>query len=257
MWELNPFSVQWDQRGISTRAAPKRCCSGCWTELKWWNFNWNHFIPRQNKHWNQKQLKQKIGLKSSKQMRTSAGESRDALWGHVYNFGFQSLDHLIPFLCSQIPDLNLPLTQPQNPPGPQNLTPPPQIPQHPPCCRPGWAFLAPKRGGEKKNKKKSCQIQKISPVLPPPHFLTASRAEIATFPEQGCSPGHGRLAVCLSVCSSRGCGLRRIPGFAAGVGITPLRCWGDRVRKCKILTGRGYNVRGGRWEWKNVFKRGK
>lgn len=122
--------------------------------------------------------------------------------------------------------------------------------QHsPPCCRPSQAeHSLLRREGEKK-KKKSCQIQKISPVLPPPHFLTAGRAEIATFPEQGCSPGNGSLAgslsVCLSVCS-RGCRL----GWAQENPWNSSRSWDNGTE----VQG---TPRGGRWEYRNGFKEGK
>lgn len=101
-------------------------------------------------------------------MRTSATESRNALWGHVYYFGFKSLDHSLAFCCFQIPNLNLNLgltqTQIQTPPprakgfnkrlaaGPAGLSTP--------CCE---------------VRKKSRQIQKISSLLPP-HFLAAAES---------------------------------------------------------------------------------
>lgn len=131
--------------GISTHAAPKRCCSGFRTESKRLNLNWNHLKQTMK----QKPTQKKIGLKSNKQMRTSAKESRDALWGHVSYFGFESLDHLTPSFLFQIPDLNLALTEPQNQSQPQNLKAPLCLPV-PPCCRPSQAEHSLLRREEKK-----------------------------------------------------------------------------------------------------------
>lgn len=139
MWELNPFSVQWDQKGISTRAAPKRCSSGFWTELKWLNFNWNHWIPCQNKHWSKKKKKvlsqtSRWGCQQGKAetlyevMFTILTSNFGVIWSHFS--AFKPGSDTTP--------------KPNKTPKSDTTSVAPDTPQ------PGWALLAPK-GGEKKN----------------------------------------------------------------------------------------------------------
>lgn len=213
--------------GISTHAAPKRCCSGFWTEFKWLNFNWNNLKQTMK----QKPIQKKIGLKSNKQMRTSARESRDALWGHIYYVGFESSDHLIPFFSFQIPDLNLALREPQNQSQPQNPTPPLRLPAPPlPQAQPGWAFLAPKRGKKILSNSKNISSA-ASSSFPDCRQSGNSYISWAGLFSREWQP------VCLSVCSSRGC----VQGWAQE---NPWISRGSWDNSTEVLRGRG----GRRWE---------
>lgn len=95
-----PVSLWWKQMAISTVAG-------------FWDFKlFNSTSKKSPKNQPTKQ-KTPSKLKSNKQMRTSATESRNALWGHLYYLGFRSLDHSLTFCCFQIPSLHQNLIQTQ------------------------------------------------------------------------------------------------------------------------------------------------
>lgn len=110
-------------------------------------FNWNHFIPCQNKHWNQNQLqKNRFKVKQASED-VSKGKQRHFMRSCLL-FWLGILDHLIPFFF-QSQTLTWLWHTPKSHMTPKSDTT--SVASSTPLlqAQPGWAFLALKRG--KKN----------------------------------------------------------------------------------------------------------